>query len=207
MTLTPGISLNCVSTLKTLPSLLGDRTSREASIPASIPLSPNYFDVLSEEEDAPPEGTLEREREFPELHRALVLTRVPREKAPMSLPELEAEAEEAELQLALHMSRAEANKLRREGTQPCQQKEATRRTWISTDRLTISRAGGATTRIPPPLNPYPTLPTSSRTRSPAALPPHVEKQLEAAKKTLSRSLVPCRSVHMGPRTGRGTHAK
>jgi hypothetical protein len=73
MTSTPSISLNCVITLNTLSSLQADRASKEALCPASIPLSPNYFDVISEEEDAPPEGTLERERELPELHRALAL--------------------------------------------------------------------------------------------------------------------------------------
>jgi hypothetical protein len=79
-----GISPNCANMPKTLPSLHADRALKEASYPASIPFSPNYFDVLSEE-DAPPEGILERERESPGLHMALALSRDPMEKAPMSL--------------------------------------------------------------------------------------------------------------------------
>jgi hypothetical protein len=85
MTSTPGISPSCVNTLKTLRSLHADRASKEASYPVLIPLSPNYFDVLSEEEDAHPEGTLEREREYSGLHKALALSRDPKGKAPMSL--------------------------------------------------------------------------------------------------------------------------
>jgi hypothetical protein len=84
-TSTRGILPSCASTLKTLPSLQVDRASREASSPVSIPLSPNYFDVLSEEEDAPPEEILKRERESPGLHKALALSRDPKKKAPMSL--------------------------------------------------------------------------------------------------------------------------
>ena len=82
ITSTPGISPNCVSTLKTLPSLEADRASKEASYSVLIPLSPNYFDVLSKEEDAPPKGTLERERESPRLHTALALSGTQRKKPP-----------------------------------------------------------------------------------------------------------------------------
>ena len=84
-TSTLGTSLNCASTLKTLPRLQADRASREASSPASTPPLPNYFDVLSEEEDSPPEEILERERESPGLHKALAFSRDPKEKAPMYL--------------------------------------------------------------------------------------------------------------------------
>ena len=108
MTSTPSISSKCVSMLNTLPCLQADRASREASCPVSIHLSPNYFDVLLEEEDAPPKGTLERERESPGLYKALALSRDPKEKAPMSLQEHTTEAEEADLQLALRLSRVEA---------------------------------------------------------------------------------------------------
>jgi hypothetical protein len=190
--LTPSISLSCVSTHNTLPSLHADRGSREASFPTSIPLSSNYFDVLSEEEDAPPQGTLERERRFPELHRALAFSRDPKQKASMSLHAHEMEAEEADLHFALHLSRVEAQKSGHEETPPCQQKDATGRTWSSIAGPTTSRADGSTTRrIPPsPMQRYPTLPTSSRNRSLAALPPHPEMKLKVAKKTLPRSLVP-----------------
>ena len=82
MTSMPLTSLNCVRTLKTPPSQLAYRVSKEASYPASIPLSPNYFDVLSKVEDAPTEGILERERESPGIHRALALSRDPKEKPP-----------------------------------------------------------------------------------------------------------------------------
>jgi hypothetical protein len=37
--------------LKTLPNRRGDQASREVSSPKSIPILPNYFDVLLEEED------------------------------------------------------------------------------------------------------------------------------------------------------------
>ena len=205
MTSTPGILPNCASTLKTPLSMQADQASKEASYPVLIPLSPNYFDVLSEEEDAPPEGTLERERESPGLHKALALSPDPKEKVPMSLQEQTAEAEEAELQLALRLSRAEAQKPRM--TQPYEQKEAAGWTMSSTVGRTMSRACGSTTRITPPLDLRPTLPTSSRTRSPTALPPHLERRLETTKKTLPRSLVPCKSVHLGPRAGRGTQAQ
>ena len=101
-----GTSLNRANTLKTRPSLQAGRALKEASCRASIPLSPNYFDVLSEEEKAPPEETLERDQESPGLHMALALSRDPKEKSPMFLQDQAAEKEEADLQLALHLSRA-----------------------------------------------------------------------------------------------------
>ena len=68
MTSTPGTSLNCANTHKTQLDPLEDRASRAVLSPASIPLSPNYFDALSEEAepeevpgevDAPRENSLE----------------------------------------------------------------------------------------------------------------------------------------------------
>jgi len=97
---------------------------KDASCRASIPLSPNYFDVLSEEEEGPPEGTLERDRESPGLHMAPTLSRDLKEKAPMSLQDQATEKEESDLQLAIHLSRVEAQKQSRIETQPRQQKEA-----------------------------------------------------------------------------------
>jgi len=76
-TSTLGTLPKCVSTLKTLPNRHEDRVSKEASSPNSIPLSPSYFDVLSKEENAPPEGNplKEPEHEFADMHRALALDR------------------------------------------------------------------------------------------------------------------------------------
>ena len=67
--------------------------------PKSVPYSPNYFDVLLKEEDAPPEETTlqETEREFPGIQRAIAFSTDPKEKAPMSLREQEAEVAEEEL--------------------------------------------------------------------------------------------------------------
>jgi hypothetical protein len=51
----------------------------------------------------------------------------------MSLRDQAAEKKEADLQLALHLSRVEAQKQRRGGTQLDQQKEAANWIWISTN--------------------------------------------------------------------------
>ena len=61
---------------KNLPNRWGDKASREVSPPQSIPLSPNYFDVQSEAEEAPPEETplLVTHLEFPDLQRAMALS-------------------------------------------------------------------------------------------------------------------------------------
>ena len=85
---------------------------REASSPASIPLSPNYFDVLSEEgeeleeENAPREKSPGLTEDARDPQRAPALSHDPRGKAQMSLTDQEAEREESDLQLALHLSRA-----------------------------------------------------------------------------------------------------
>ncbi len=69
---------------------------KEASSPTPIPLSPNYFDVLSKEQDAPPEerALQEKERELPGLQRAIALRKDPKGKAPILLREPEARATE-----------------------------------------------------------------------------------------------------------------
>jgi hypothetical protein len=59
----------------------------------------------------------ERERNS---HKTLALSRDPKEKAPMSLRDLAAEKEAADLQIALHMSRMEAQELRGKEKQPCE---------------------------------------------------------------------------------------
>ena len=154
------------STRKTLPYRQGDLASRKASSPISIPLSSNYFDVLSEEEDAPPEGTplLGSELEFPGMHEALALSLDPKGKAPMSLRKREAEATEKNLQIALHRSRKEAQRKSRGGNELpiCQEREATGRPWSSIVEPTTPITGGSTTHsppLPPLLDPFPALPT------------------------------------------------
>ena len=74
-----------------------------------IPLSPNYFDVLSEEQDVPPEVRALQETER-KLQRAIALTRDPKGKAPMSLREQEAITEEETPLSALHRSREKAQR-------------------------------------------------------------------------------------------------
>ena len=165
---------SCSSTHKTLPSRQADRALRKDSSPDSVPLSPNYFDVLSEEQDAPPERSPRRERESPSPQGAPTLSRNPREKAPMSLQDQEMEREEADLQQALHLSRVEAQKHRTAGTHRGHQKEATDGIMSSTARSTTTLASGSTTRKSPlcrtPL-------TSSRIRSPTDLPPHLKRNI------------------------------
>ena len=92
---------------------------KEALSTASIPLSPNYFDALSEEEEregeqrerGAPRGK-ERPRELTPEHQEPqpAPTRDLRGKAQMSLTDQAAEKEESDLQLALHLSRVEAQK-------------------------------------------------------------------------------------------------
>ena len=90
---------------------------RGACSPASIPLSPNYFDVLSEEEgNAPQEETPGKAKELHEPQRAQTLNQDPTGKAHMALMDKELEREEADLQLALPLSGVEAQKQRRGGT-------------------------------------------------------------------------------------------
>ncbi len=61
----------------------------------------------------------------------------------------------------------------------------------------VSRSTTQTPPPPPPQNPTPDLPISSRTRNPTTLLPHLTGRLEATKRTLPRSLVPCRLVPHG----------
>ena len=100
------------------------------SSPTSIPLSPNYFDVLSEEEDAPQEETTLQETKISEMQRVIALSMDPKEKAPVPLWEHEAETTEEALQLALHRSREEAQKRsqrgKEKGLQIGREKEAPR---------------------------------------------------------------------------------
>ncbi len=93
--------------LKTLQNRRGDQASKEASSPTSNPLSPNYFDVLSEEEDTPPEEIAPQETKLPGTQRAIALSIDPKGKASMPLRDQEAEASEEALQLVLHRSREE----------------------------------------------------------------------------------------------------
>jgi hypothetical protein len=87
MTSTPGTSLNCVSTHKTKLNQLEYRALRGDSSPASIPLSPNYFDVLKEdgeelvEEDASREKFPGQTEDAQELQRTPALSQDPRGKA------------------------------------------------------------------------------------------------------------------------------
>jgi hypothetical protein len=114
MTSMLGTSPNYASTHKTQQNQRGDRDSRGASSPASIPLSPSYFDVLSEEgeeleeENAPREKSPGQTGDAQDPQRAPDLSQDPRGKAQMSLTDQEAEREESDLQLVLHLSRAEA---------------------------------------------------------------------------------------------------
>ena len=63
------------------------------SSPVLIPLSPNYFDALSEEEeDAPLEETAPQETKSTGTQRATTLNWDPKEKAPMPLAQEEKEA-------------------------------------------------------------------------------------------------------------------
>ena len=74
----------------------------------AIPLSPNYFDSLSEEEDASNEEATCQETESTGTQRATALNLDPKEKAPMPLVQQEKEVEEETLRRALHQSREEA---------------------------------------------------------------------------------------------------
>jgi len=76
------------------------------------PLSPNYVDVLSEEEDATPEmrATQEPEREPTVLQKATTFSLDPKGKTPMAPRDLEAEDEEKVLQIALRRSREDAQR-------------------------------------------------------------------------------------------------
>jgi hypothetical protein len=58
---------------------------RGVSSPLSIPLSPNYLDVLYEEEEASLEETplMAMESEFPGMERAMALSLNPNRKAPV----------------------------------------------------------------------------------------------------------------------------
>jgi hypothetical protein len=105
--------------------------------PTSIPISPNYFDVLLEEEDVPPERTLlmETESELPGTQRAMDLILNLKGKAPMSLLDLEVEASGEELQLALHLSCLEVERNNR-------QKEASGRPLSLTNEPTTPRTSG-----------------------------------------------------------------
>ena len=116
-----GILPRSASTHKTLLNRREDPALEEASSPTPIPLSPNYFDVLSEEQDAPPEEIAphETEREFLGLQRVIALRKDPKGKAPMLLREQETMAAEETLLSALHRSREEAQRscLRAKGLQ------------------------------------------------------------------------------------------
>jgi hypothetical protein len=110
MTSTPDTLPNYINMHKTQPNRQEDRVSKEASSPTPIPLSTNYFDILSVEEDAPPEETTFHETQFPGTKRAIALSLNPKKKALMPLGQQEAEATEEALQLALHRSREDAQR-------------------------------------------------------------------------------------------------
>jgi len=188
MTSTFGTLSRCACTPRTLSSQQGDLYSREASSPPSISLSTNYFDVLSKEGDAEPVREPSQAREAVERDRekARAPCRDPKGKAPMSPQELETEHQEDELQRALHLSLMEAERTSR-GKERQRSPEPRNHSW--TTRPTTCHANGWTTWKPPP--------TSSRTPSPETMPPRLTKKLAMAKKTLPRSLVPCKLV---PRT-------
>jgi len=123
----------------------------------------------------------------------------PEPKALMSLRDQEVEVSEEEMHLALHPSRVEAERKSRGKEWPpsCMEKEEDGRSLSWTVGTTTRHVSGSTTHTPPPpppQNPIPDLPTSSRTRNPTALPLHLSGRLEAAKRALPRSLVPCMLV-------------
>ncbi len=113
-TSTPSTSPRFASTHKTLLNHREDPALKEASSPTPILLSSNYFDVLSEEQDAPPEerALQEMEREFPGLQRAIALSMDPKGKAPMLLQEHEAMATEETL-LSAYLPSIEAARKRK----------------------------------------------------------------------------------------------
>ena len=71
------------------------------------------------------------ESEFPDMQRASAFNLKPNGKAPMSLRDLEVEASEKEMQLAIHLSREEAEKKSgvEEKSRNCREKEAAGRPW------------------------------------------------------------------------------
>jgi hypothetical protein len=104
----------------------------------------------------------------------------------------------------MHLSRVEVQKQRRGGSHLSEHKDASEWTKSSIiGRITVRVDGSTTRRLPL----YRTPPTPSRTRSPVALPPHLQRTLEAMKKTLPRSLVPCRSVPLGHQAGKGRQTR
>jgi hypothetical protein len=114
---------------------------------------------------------------------------------------------EKETQLACHLSHEETerNNIGKEGPRNCREKEAISMPSRWTVGPTTRHVSGSITQtppLPPPQNPMRALPTSSRTRNPAALLPHLMGRLEAAKRTLLRSLLPCKFVHHGAATKR-----
>ncbi len=120
-TSTPRTSLRSTSKHKTLLNRQEVPALKEASSSTQIPLSPNYFDVLSKEQEAPPEenAVQETEREFPGLQRVIALSTDSKGKAPMLLREQEEMVAEETLLSALHRSREEAQRscLRAKGLQ------------------------------------------------------------------------------------------
>ena len=81
-----------------------------------------------------------KSKELQEPRRALALSHDPMGKAQMSLMDQEAKREEADLQLALHLSRVEAQKQGRGGTHLSQQSEATEGTRSLIAGRTTTRA-------------------------------------------------------------------
>ena len=123
------------------------------------------------EEDASREKFPRQTEDAHEPQRSPALSQDPRGKAQMSLTDQEAEREESDLQLALHLSRVEAQRVRKgEKAQlsltdqeaeraesdlqlalhRSQQSEAAERTRSLTAGQTTTRVDGATTRRPPP---------------------------------------------------------
>ncbi len=102
-TLTHGTSPNCGNTPKIPPSRQADQDSREDLSPDSIPLSQNYFDALSKEQDVHSEGL--GKQKPPRAQKALAPCQRQREKAPMSIQAQEAEWEEKEFQRAWLLSK------------------------------------------------------------------------------------------------------
>ena len=129
----------------------------------------------------------------------------PHLKAPMCPEQLREEAEEEELQLALHLSRVEAHRnhqagsISRHATRSGREKEAARQPRSLTVGLTTRHEDGLKTLSPHPPPPDPRKSSRTRSKAAATLPPHLAKLTEAAMKHLPRSLVPCMLVPLKPR--------
>ena len=101
------------------------------------------------EGDAPLANTPGKTKELKEPQWAPSLNQKPRGKAQMSLMDQEVEREETDVQLALHLSRVEAQK-GLEGTHLSQPLEAAEGTRSLPARRSIAPAYGVMTRRPPP---------------------------------------------------------